>query len=78
MINQQKYILKDSNDFKSRLEKLNELNFIELIQLWRELACHYRKIANDINATTNKKRNEKIIQIPKISYKLDIANVYVN
>jgi len=48
IINQQKYTLKDTSEFKSRLEKVNELNFIELIQLWRELACHYRKIAKEI------------------------------
>ena len=30
------------------IKKLNELNFIEIIQLWRELACYYRKISKEI------------------------------
>ena len=48
VISKEKFTLKDSSTFKSRLEKINEINFIELIQLWRELACHYRKIAKEI------------------------------
>lgn len=31
-----------------KLAKLDGLNFIETIQLWRELACYYRKIAKEI------------------------------
>ena len=41
--------------------------------IWKEVANsdrdHYRKIANETNRAATKKYNEKIIQIPKISYK---------
>lgn len=33
--------------YKNKINNIDRLNFIELIQLWRELACYYRKIAKD-------------------------------
>lgn len=36
-------------DHKQKTVDTNKYNFIELLQLWRELACYYRKIAKTIN-----------------------------
>lgn len=33
---------------KQRISNISKLNFIELIQLWRELACYYRKLAKEL------------------------------
>jgi len=41
---------------------LNELNFIELIQLWRELACYYRKISKE----TQRRKDWKFPHPPKL------------
>lgn len=45
--------------------------------IWKEVTKedrdYYRKIANDLNVAANKKYNEKIIQIPRISYKFDTS-----
>lgn len=40
--------VKDSQGFKNRINNLNELNFVEVLQLWRDLSCYYRKIAKEI------------------------------
>ena len=36
-------------DHKEKTNDLNNYNFIELIQLWRELSCYYRKLVKKIN-----------------------------
>ncbi len=60
----------------------NNLNTHSIISeptesMWKEVTKedrdHYRKIANDFNVAANKKYNEKIIQIPRISYKFDTS-----
>jgi hypothetical protein len=38
-----------SIDHKQKTVDINKYNFIELIQLWRDLACYYRKLAKTIN-----------------------------
>lgn len=40
--------LRSINPFNERIAKLGETNFIQVVQLWRELACHFRKIAKEI------------------------------
>jgi len=35
-------------DYKQKTSDLTRYNFIELIQLWRDLACYYRKIAKSL------------------------------
>lgn len=35
-------------DHKSLIKNLNSMNFIELIQLWREMACYYNKTAREL------------------------------
>lgn len=37
----------NSSDFIAKIQKKSELNFIELLQLWRELATYYRKLSKD-------------------------------
>jgi len=48
VITKDKTKMKDYSQFKTRIDKLNELNFIELLQLWRELSCYYRKISKEL------------------------------
>jgi len=38
----------NTEEFKERLNKIIELNFIELVQLWHDLACFYRKLSKKI------------------------------
>jgi len=38
----------DTKTFKNRIDKISELNFIEVLQLWRELATYFRKICKTI------------------------------
>ena len=37
-----------NNIFSERVSMIDGLNFIELINLWRELACYYRKIGKEL------------------------------
>lgn len=48
VIAKDKVKLRDINPFNERVAKIEESTFIEIVQLWRELACHYRKIAKEI------------------------------
>lgn len=48
VINHQKSKIKDVSTFKARIDKMNELNFIELIQLWHDLSIYYRKMAKQL------------------------------
>ena len=40
-------LLKKENH-KSLIKNLNSMNFIELVQLWREMACYYNKTAREL------------------------------
>jgi hypothetical protein len=51
VINIDKFKMKMSEDakqFKIRIEKISELNFIEVLQLWRDLATYFRKICKTL------------------------------
>ena len=51
VINTDKFKIKisdESKHFKIRIEKMNEYNFIEIVQLWRELATYFRKISKTL------------------------------
>jgi len=37
----------NSTEFTSKINKISEMNFIEVLQLWRELATFYRKLIKD-------------------------------
>jgi len=40
--------IKGSDAFKDKIKFINELNFIELVHLWHDLACFYRKLAKEV------------------------------
>ena len=40
--------LKLINPFNEKINKIEDFNIIEIVQLWRELACYYRKISKEI------------------------------
>lgn len=42
------------------IKNLNSMNFIELIQLWRELACYYNKVARELPFKKDSNGSEKI------------------
>ena len=48
VLNNDKMKMKGGEKFKDKLKIINELNFIELVQLWHNLACFYRKIAKEV------------------------------
>jgi hypothetical protein len=48
VLNDDKVKIKGNETFKEKLKIINELNFIELVQLWHDLACFYRKLAKEV------------------------------
>lgn len=42
------------------IKNLNSMNFIELIQLWRELACYYNKVARELPFKKDSIGSEKV------------------
>jgi hypothetical protein len=51
VINIDKFKIKmceDVKQLKNRIEKISELNFIEILQLWRDLASYFRKISKTL------------------------------
>ncbi len=68
-----------ATEFRPRIEAIDTLNFIDLIQLWRELACHYRKIAKELP-----KKSIGVVDIVQhdhpsgFKFAEDVPNVYLN
>ena len=53
VINNEKSKMRQSIDediikLHEKIKKINELNFIEIVQVWRGLACYYRKLAKEL------------------------------
>jgi hypothetical protein len=48
VINRDKNKVSSCSPFNERLSKLETFNFIEILQLWHDLSCHYRKIAKEL------------------------------
>jgi hypothetical protein len=47
-INRDKLKMNEKNPFSEKILTIDDMHFIELAKLWRELARHYRKISNEI------------------------------
>jgi hypothetical protein len=47
-------------DHKQKTDDLTKYNFIELIQLWRVLACYYRKIAKSLSSKFDEIHSEPV------------------
>ena len=47
-------------DEHKSIQNLNSMNFIELIQLWRELACYYNKVARELPFKKDSTGSEKV------------------
>ena len=47
-INAEKSKIREVHGFTNRINRISEMNFIDQIQLWHDLACFYRKIAKQI------------------------------
>jgi hypothetical protein len=41
-------ICEDVKQYKNRIDKISEMNFIEVLQLWRDLATYFRKICKTL------------------------------
>jgi hypothetical protein len=48
VINRDKSKINSFSSFNEKISKINKMNFIEVLQLWHELSCHYRKIAKEL------------------------------
>jgi len=48
IISKDKNSMKGGKIFEEKIKTINELNFIELIQLWHDLACFYRKLSKEV------------------------------
>ena len=48
VINNDKVKMKSGEIFKDKIKIINELTFIELVQLWHDLSCFYRKLAKEV------------------------------
>jgi hypothetical protein len=60
VINKDKVKVSSCSPFTERLSKISTMNFIEVIQLWHDLSCHYRKISKELP----KKRDWKSSALP--------------
>jgi len=48
VINRDKSKINSFSSFNEKISKINTMNFIEVLQLWYDLSCHYRKIAKEL------------------------------
>jgi len=48
VINRDKSKVSSCSPFNEKISKISTMNFIEVIQLWHDLSCHYRKIAKEL------------------------------
>jgi len=75
-INKEKNKARSNNDFKIKLENINKLNFIDLINLWHDLACFYRKLAKKI-PKKNANYSESM-HISGYTYSEDVPKFYLS
>jgi hypothetical protein len=48
VINRDKSKINSFSSFNEKISKINTMNFIEVLQLWHDLSCYYRKIAKEL------------------------------
>jgi len=61
IIKKELYRVKNKH-FIKRINNLDSLNFIEIVQLWRDLSCHYRRMVKLYPKNINIQVSEKISQ----------------
>lgn len=64
-------------DHKRKIADVQSMNFIELIQFWRELACYYRKIQKEIPFKRSS-GNAPTVHSSGFKYSDDVPTFYLN
>jgi hypothetical protein len=62
-------------EHKRRIADIASLNFVDAIQLWREMSCYYRKLAKDI---PSKKSGNSIKHSSGYTYYEDVPKFYLD
>jgi hypothetical protein len=65
-------------EYKQRTSDLTIYNFIEIIQLWRDLACYHRKIAKSLPSNKSSLPGNNSEEVDGYKYKEDVPEFYLS